>query len=395
MSATLNGMDAEDITPPPPPIEIRGIIRFCGQCLIFLALVFGCLEPVNAQTASCRDIQGGAIGRLNLSFGRDFGSNLGDGRLLYPVRSTSSSMLCGSFNSGQGSNPTCLSVMASQPKVGTFVFDNETYGLYAVPNRTDIGYIVKVRTSFQWVGGYPENHVKIFPLTTDGWPSACDVDKIIGFNYEKISVGIELRFVWRGSVPVLATVPNVAAFNVVTYRTRMYDYYSGNFVYWFGNIGHQGINIHTTQGTCTTPDVMTIPLPMVNTGAFGGVGSPAFGGGGDAAFNLEFRNCAPYMNTIHYKISSTHPADNVNNPQALISLSSSSSASGVKVQLLDGTTNLPIGVDQWLSASQYRDGNQNTNVNFNVPLIARYIKTEPDITPGSVRATVLFHIIYR
>jgi len=103
--------------------------------------------------------------------------------------------------------------------------------------------------------------------------------------------------------------------------------------------------IQTTSGTCTTPSADDlVKLPIVTANEFLGVGDTR----GDTDFDLTFINCAQRMHAIYYKLYSTNPTDNVNNPDALVSLNNiPGSASGIKVQILDRNTDTPIPIDQF------------------------------------------------
>jgi len=127
---------------------------------------------------------------------------------------------------------------------------------------------------------------------------------------------------------------------------------------------------------------------MVYANEFTGPGNTR----GETSFNLTFTDCAQWMYTIRYKLYSTNPADNINNPNALISLNNvQGSASGIKVQLLDGNTNTPIPLDQFRIATQYTG----LQTGFTIPFKARYYQTDPQVTAGKVRATVFFQMIYQ
>jgi len=170
---------------------------------------------------------------------------------------------------------------------------------------------------------------------------------------------------------------------------------TGSFYHFHGAYGafgstHYGHIALSANGTCTTPSLSganAVQLPMVNQNDFNGQDTFA----GETDFDLTFTNCSTNMYRIHYKIYSPNPADNVGNPLALLSLSPSSTAQGIKLQLLERNTNTPITLDQFKVAPQYT-GQQTS---FTIPFRARYYQAAPTMTGGTVRATALFQIIYQ
>jgi len=148
-----------------------------------------------------------------------------------------------------------------------------------------------------------------------------------------------------------------------------------------------------SNATCTTPNAdQLVKLPMVHASAFTQIGDTH----GEKEFELTLTNCPQYMNSIRYKLYSTHPPDNTNAANAangLVSLSNDTgSASGIKVQILDRDTDTPITLDQFRVVSNYSPSNYN---NIPIRFKARYYQSESQVTSGTVRATAFVQILYQ
>jgi type 1 fimbria pilin len=88
----------------------------------------------------------------------------------------------------------------------------------------------------------------------------------------------------------------------------------------------------------------------------------------------------------------TNPANQSNT----LSLSASSTASGIGIQVLNGNTVISYGPDssvvgnpnQWLAGST-------GNGTFNIPLTARYAQTAPTVKPGTANGIATFTMSYQ
>jgi len=150
--------------------------------------------------------------------------------------------------------------------------------------------------------------------------------------------------------------------------------------------------------TCSTQSsAKTVYLPTVAKSAFTGMGSTA----GTVGFNLELFDCKPGIASIEYKLvpsylepsvgkdGSTWATDNSN---GTLALSKSSTATGVRVQVLDGNGD-PVTFDREsrLVANGYSTGMSS----LQIPLQARYIQTGDTITAGRVHATMVVLYMYK
>jgi len=141
-----------------------------------------------------------------------------------------------------------------------------------------------------------------------------------------------------------------------------------------------------------------VKLPMVYADEFTGEGSTH----GETDFYLTFSGCHRYMRAIRHKFYSTNPLDNSDTTNAalgLVSLNSQpGSASGIKIQILDHDTSIPVTLDQFRNSMQYYYyvNNQARGRNgFTIPFKVRYYQTDSQVTAGKVRATVFFQVIYQ
>jgi len=293
--------------------------------------------------------------------------------------------------------------------VDTIVHDGETWAVFPtdVYPTVPLGFIMQFRFAHQ-PGQLPASQIS--ESSYSDW-TAFSSNLTPGFDFggsftdgqkHSLYFGIRGNLVWLGPVPIPqdGSIPD---FNIspnflgkvgviITKEKRvngipMPDGSNHDAVH-FDGYGSQFS--FAKNGTCTTPSLEganAVFLPMVNQSDFGGIDTFA----GEKDFDLTFFNCAINMYRIHYKISSPNPADNVGNPLALLSLSASSTAQGIKLQLLNRDTGSPIEMDTFRVASQYT-GSQTS---FAIPFRVRYYQVDPAVTAGTVRATALFHIIYQ
>jgi type 1 fimbria pilin len=143
-----------------------------------------------------------------------------------------------------------------------------------------------------------------------------------------------------------------------------------------------------TGGTCNvvTPAV-EMALPKEFVGDLSAAGSTA--GAAPLSIGLD---CAKGVK-VYLTISD---ASNVANRSTRLGLAPGSSASGVGVQILNGSTPVAYGPDsavagttnQWFAGSA--SGGQ-----MQVPLTARYVRTTGPLIPGTVRATATFTVSYQ
>jgi len=147
--------------------------------------------------------------------------------------------------------------------------------------------------------------------------------------------------------------------------------------------------VGTNPGTCPTPALTTVPLGTFHLGEMNGIGSAT------PPVPVELRNnCeSSTFYAMRYVLYGRGPGgENLTPPDSILPLESTSTASGMGVQILhaDGITPFPLGVEHGLAYDPNRDrGFQSLN------LSARIIQTEANPTPGIIRAVLVYHVIYK
>jgi major type 1 subunit fimbrin (pilin) len=107
------------------------------------------------------------------------------------------------------------------------------------------------------------------------------------------------------------------------------------------------------------------------------------------AFNLAITDCSPGVATIQYQ--STAPSDVAIPAQGLLSLTTTSLARGIGVQVMDGT-----GVPLKFDGTMYSvPGVNGTSTSYNVPLKAAYYQTGTPLVAGSANAVMTFTMTYQ
>jgi len=145
--------------------------------------------------------------------------------------------------------------------------------------------------------------------------------------------------------------------------------------------------------TCTvkTPNI-AVTLPTLNVADLSPVGKT----GGDTNFQIDL-SCSGGKSVYLTLSDATNPGNTTNE----LTLTSGSSASGVKLQILrSGNTLVNFGPDtavsgnpgQWLVGSSGASGSSGNNLS--IPLTARYYSTGP-VTPGTVNAVATFILYYQ
>jgi len=154
--------------------------------------------------------------------------------------------------------------------------------------------------------------------------------------------------------------------------------------------------------TCSTPSSdKIVRLAGVDTSAFSGPGSVA----GTVGFNLELFGCTG-VNGIEYKLTPVRVQEippfhamaletapwPLTPEQGTLPLSSASTATGVRIQVLD-ETGTPVKFDRTsrLQAINYTPGATSASI----PLRARYLQTGATVTPGTVYATMSVLYMYK
>ena len=135
--------------------------------------------------------------------------------------------------------------------------------------------------------------------------------------------------------------------------------------------------------TCLTPDVL-VDLRSHKSSEFKGPGSFT----AMTAFNVALKSCPAGINRVTYRIDAVTPI--VNAANSVVALNSGSTATGVGVQLLDGSGNVfPLGTPKGLGGYSTSTGGD-----YAIPFNARYYQTGAAVGPGSANTAMTFTMSY-
>lgn len=138
-----------------------------------------------------------------------------------------------------------------------------------------------------------------------------------------------------------------------------------------------------TPQTCTVSNI-NVPMGVQPASGFQGINTRMT----PTAFAINLNNCPSGINSIKYRLD---PTTTIINPtKSVVTLQSSSTASGVGVQILDASSNpLPLGVDNVFS------GYAATGGNYSIPLKAAYYQTGYIAKGGSANTSLTFTMTYQ
>lgn len=141
-----------------------------------------------------------------------------------------------------------------------------------------------------------------------------------------------------------------------------------------------------TSSSCnvTTPSI-SMTMPTLSSGAFPSIGDTA----GTQLFNLGI-NCSALSNVSITLTDATTPA----NSSTTLSLSPSSTASGIGYQILDQFSNFLTFSSSTTAGNPGQTVLGNVNGNVLIPMGVRYIRTGT-VSPGSANASATFTMLYQ
>lgn len=138
---------------------------------------------------------------------------------------------------------------------------------------------------------------------------------------------------------------------------------------------------------CTTPDI-TVNLGKHQTGEFSGIYSTSAA----KSFNFEVKNCSSDTTTVSYTFKPATSAGvslaQANTSSQHLTLNSTSSATGVGVQVLDQHDAL-IPFNSKITSGYTAGAN-----GYVIPMKARYIKTASTVTAGQADSALEFTMTY-
>jgi len=269
------------------------------------------------------------------------------------------------------------------PIWNTTTTEGQAYSVYNSTVKSGLGYIarwrytVKGQTSAWYpltvAGGIYQTPAELFPVTYDSGRS---------FN---IGVDVQIRFVKTANTLTAGTTP---VFDPM--YTRHYQFYNGasstgGGTYMIAEFLAGGLVINTTGGTCTTPNV-DVTLPPAARSDFSGPGYTT----SRTDFKLNFTQCPAGLASISYSFMPTTTIKN--NSQGVFAPDSTSTASGVALQMLTDQ-DIPVTFNTDYLLTSYDSGTANTN--YSVPLRAGLYQTENTVSSGNVSGSVTFTLKYK
>jgi len=282
----------------------------------------------------------------------------------------------------QSAGTAQLTVQGYPPyaREGTVNVDGQTYALYRTNDPT-LSYVARWRFTVKgqasdWqpltisTGGQQTPPVS-FPISYDnGQPFAVGAD-------------VQIRLYRRQSavLPAMVTI-----FDPMYLRHLQTDgnlTSVGGLTYRIAQVLPNTVAL-VSGGTCTTPDVNVV-FPPVALSAFSGIGSTT----ATRPFNLAFNNCPAGYQSIGYSFAPTTSV--LNAAQGVVALASSSTATGIGIQLAkgDGT---PVTFGTVYPLAGYDPTRAGS---YTVPMQASLYQTEPTVSPGTVRSSVTFTLDYK
>jgi len=150
-------------------------------------------------------------------------------------------------------------------------------------------------------------------------------------------------------------------------------------------------NVAVPTCTVTMPNI-TVPMGSVPLNSFTGLNSTA----ASQPLNISLTCAGGKTNSYTNVWTTLTDATNPGNVSSVLSLTPTSTATGIGIQVLNGTTPVSYGPDSSTAGNtnQWFAG-QAQNGAFNIPLTARYIQTGTTVSPGSANGRATFTMSYQ
>ncbi|WP_423380182.1 fimbrial protein [Burkholderia sp. LMG 32019] len=136
---------------------------------------------------------------------------------------------------------------------------------------------------------------------------------------------------------------------------------------------------------CTTPNV-TVNMGSPLQSEFTGIGSTNKQA---VSFNVAVNACPTGLNSIQYQFIPVNAV--LDSTNGVLALSSGSTATGIGLQLKDGSGN-PLKYNTQYTLTSY---SKSTGGSYTIPLTARYYQTAASVTAGSANAVLTFTMTYQ
>lgn len=262
--------------------------------------------------------------------------------------------------------------------IGTKVYQSSL----AYPNNTAVFKCTDDLAGILNAIGMPSNGSHIFPIGTTG----------LGFKYFWNYVLLQDYNNSFNNYNTWTSFPTSMPYYLEIYKIGptqdVIEIPAGDIGYY--NAGHLRVTffrnstkVVITQQTCTVSNI-NVPMGVQPASGFQGINTRMT----PTAFAINLNNCPSGINSIKYRLD---PTTTIINPtKSVVTLQSSSTASGVGVQILDASSNpLPLGVDNVFS------GYAATGGNYSIPLKAAYYQTGYIAKGGSANTSLTFTMTYQ
>ncbi|WP_179235982.1 fimbrial protein [Burkholderia sp. AU28863] len=153
------------------------------------------------------------------------------------------------------------------------------------------------------------------------------------------------------------------------------------------------INVTATGCSLTSSTQSDIALPQLLATRLASIGDVS-----DASGTTSLRVNCKQPTSVYVTLTDVVTPTNTGN---VLSLAPDSGATGVGIQFFKQGSSTPLGfgpdssqkgnTNQWLAGTL----TGSSGGNLTIPLVAKYVKTEPKITPGSVKARASFTLSYQ
>lgn len=214
------------------------------------------------------------------------------------------------------------------------------------------------------------------------WPRRADLGGILWANIAQ-ELEVEIELVKTGPImaggvvagEIAAWFVQGTAFKIVSFRID------------------GGIVVEPQVPTCrVTNPAITVPLGNMPASTFTGVGavSPS------KPFNIVLQCSGGKTGTVTNVHTTLTDHTNPGNVSDTLSLASDATATGIGIQVLNGSTVIKYGPDSSATGNtnQWKAGEAG-NGTFTIPLTARYIQTAPKVTPGTADGLATFTMSYQ
>lgn len=261
--------------------------------------------------------------------------------------------------------------------------DGQSYRVYNTAVKAGLGYIARWRYT---VNGQTSDWVAL-TVNNGVYQTPPQLFTVSYNNGTKFSTGVDvqIRFVKTATTLTAGTTAVFDPMYMRHYQTNGSTNSTGGGTYMIAEFLAGGLNISTTGGTCTTPNV-TVTLPDVSASEFTGPGYTT----ARKDFTLNFNKCPAGLASISYTLT---PATAIlDSAKGVVALDTSSTATGVGIQLLSEDS-IPVTYNSAYLLKDYDSSVKNAN--YSVPMTAGLYQTGATVTPGAANSSVSFTLSYK